>query len=83
MISRRGFFGMLAGLATSPLFGQKVRAGSFRPAKTNGTFHETVAHPATYRFLYTNGPPPISKDWRIFRCGTGEMGTLYWSKENS
>ena len=30
MISRRGFFGMLAGLAVCPLFGRKLPAQTFR-----------------------------------------------------
>ena len=78
-LSRRGFFGMLAGMATSPLFGQKVHAGSFRPAKTNGTFHETVAHPAM-------SPGEAKRLWehynRIF-VWNYTPGVLWWSKENS
>ena len=81
MISRRGFFGMLAGLATSPLFGRflpqtystylvgKDAVMSWEPNK---------AYKNGDRIAVTGVCEPI-----YFRCGTREMGTLYWSKENS
>ena len=89
MISRRGFFGMLAGLAAVPALAPLAKLFPESAGYTTYLFGDSALisvnprPPTTYRFLYTNGPPPISKDYRIFRCGTGEMGTLYWSKENS
>ena len=48
MISRRGFFGMVAWLAASPLFGRPRATGSYSPAKhiRNTKFEPTLAHPA-------------------------------------
>jgi hypothetical protein len=85
-VSRRGFFGMLAGLAAAPVAAPLAKL-----------FPETA--PLTipwdgwvsYRYKYTmTNPPPkdvvmkfiTTPETRIFRCGTGEMGTLYWSKDD-
>ncbi len=86
-VSRRGFFGMLAGLAAAPLFTmfpkEDWRKG-WVPAPGPNKY--------AYRFYYVNSKtgakmeiPSVVRhpEPRYFRCGTGEMGTLYWSKEVS
>ena len=61
MISRRGFFGMLAGLAASPFLPKTALAGKEFGIKVTGSYK----------------PSKLSN-----RCGSGEMGTLYWSKQS-
>ena len=78
MISRRGFFGMLVGLAAAPVVAPLAKVF---PAATYTTY-------LLGDEMFIHLPPEIQKlqrDYynRVFMCGSGEMGTLYWSKENS
>ncbi len=81
MISRRGFFGMLAGLAAAPVLAPLAKL-----------FPETAPLDgwASYRVTYTMSPSPSGwlkvrriRGEQVFQCGSGNMGTLWWSKENS
>ena len=87
MISRRGFFGMVAGLASAPVLNPLEK---FLP-QTCTTYLLGDAALVSYSVRYTMSlPPPATMRIRkvlpgekYFRCGGGEMGTLYWSKEKS
>lgn len=80
MISRRGFFGMLAGLVAAPWL-PKQSGVSYRYQFTSG--------PAPVDF--SRRPRRFHKEYlvdddvyspiRTFQCGTGELGMLYWSKQ--
>ena len=89
MISRRGFFGMLAGMAAAPLIGPKVVdylsysdmafvPGVWQRRPGLEKWEPCTAYKDGDRLAVTGVCEPI-----YFRCGTSEMGTLYWSKENS
>lgn len=78
MISRRGFFGMLAGLASAPVVAPLAK---ILPGPTGYT---------TYllgdEMLIHLDPKIQKRTWdyynRVFKCGSEQMGTLYWSKQS-
>ena len=94
MISRRGFFGMLAGLAASPAFApvmkffpetqQLARVYYSKEMIANLKRQMELRSPLMCRLRDTPkfyGGKEIK--FYTFQCGTGEMGTLWWSKEKA
>jgi hypothetical protein len=78
---------MLAGLAAAPVVAPLAK---LFPAETYTTYLMGKDAIVSYRCDYTMTLPPNmvmrfrdTPDTKIFRCGTGEMGTLWWSKEPS
>lgn len=88
MTSRRGFFGLMAGLAAAPVVAPLAKMFPEPVGYTTYLFGESALisidtrRLTTYRFRYTNRPPPNLDGVKTFRCGTGELGTLYWSKNS-
>jgi len=78
MISRRGFFGMLAGLAVAPVLAPLIPEQKI----CKMWIEDSRPH---WDNLKTYKIEPIDYDKYIvrFKCGTGEMGTLWWSKEKA
>lgn len=72
MISRRGFFGMLAGIALFPKQKQLDWIKYWRPANL------VFSPPRRFHKEYAIDEDLYSQ---TFQCGTGEMGMLYWSKQ--
>ena len=85
MISRRGFFGLLAGAAVCPLFGQKSRYGG--PTEGHSyTFHyrnficDDVVSSKNINKYFKRDPMTYDDYCRVFTW-KNTPSTLYWSKE--
>ena len=86
MISRRGFFGMLAGLATSPLFGlESLYAGPIPGYDYQFHYKNFICDDlvSSGNIKYYKRNPELEKHMNTIMVWRTPPGTLYWSKENS